>query len=430
MISTLVIADDLTGANAVAAGLVRENLRTIVITYGALIGRGDPRFDDVEAMVVCTDSRDSKPEEIDSRIQAVLSAAPLPDVLSLRVDSTLRGPIGHTISTTLRFLERRYGRRAVALFMPAHPAAGRVTVGAEQRVIAPSVSSTRLSPDVRDVVSTETTLTSHHVPLAAIEGDPGELEAQVHTAYANGSDVLIGDATAEHHLALMCKAVKLACRDLGYTLCLVDPGPTTVEMVRLLRLGHEPLPPVLAISGSVTSVTRRQLERLAGLPGTTVVVPRGLITGNWNQDKRALDRAMSSGARTVLLASALDAADVLPLRPGQASQVTQEFGNLARHALEGAPVSGLYLTGGDIAQAVMSALESDGAVIAGEISPLTSFGYLADGPWSGTPFVSKGGLVGDDDAAIASINHLTLAAYAAATTTACPDRAAKRGSKP
>jgi uncharacterized protein YgbK (DUF1537 family) len=75
-------------------------------------------------------------------------------------------------------------------------------------------------------------------------------------------------------------------------------------------------------------------------------------------------------------------------------------------------VGGLYTTGGDVTAAVLDALDARGLEVEEEVLPLAVAGAIVDGPWSGVPIVTKGGLVGDDRAAVVCVTQLARAAAA------------------
>ena len=64
------------------------------------------------------------------------------------------------------------------------------------------------------------------------------------------------------------------------------------------------------------------------------------------------------------------------------------------------------LAGGAVAFAVCQALGIGSLEIGGEVAPGIPFGWVADGPWEGTPLVTKAGGFGGEDALAAAIAFL------------------------
>ena len=68
------------------------------------------------------------------------------------------------------------------------------------------------------------------------------------------------------------------------------------------------------------------------------------------------------------------------------------------------------MTGGDVAEAVLQALEADGIEVLDEALPLAAVGVVKGGPHSGLPILTKGGLVGGPGAAVVCLDHLLAVA--------------------
>ena len=66
----------------------------------------------------------------------------------------------------------------------------------------------------------------------------------------------------------------------------------------------------------------------------------------------------------------------------------------------------LYTTGGDITAAVNDVLETSGLVLLDEVVPLAGYGVTLGGKFSGLQFISKGGMVGDDNAMVTCVQYL------------------------
>jgi len=76
----------------------------------------------------------------------------------------------------------------------------------------------------------------------------------------------------------------------------------------------------------------------------------------------------------------------------------------------GPRLAGLFLTGGAVARAVLERLGAHGIWVEGEVLPLAALGRLADGPFAGLAVVTKGGMVGGDDALVRCLAALRAAA--------------------
>jgi uncharacterized protein YgbK (DUF1537 family) len=419
--TVLVVADDLTGANATAAGLSRAGLRAVTVADAhqpELVAEFAGRFD---AVVVSGDNRHDDPADAARVVRRALRAGWPAALVTNRIDSTLRGNVGATTEAMLDELADLAGEPVVALCVPAHPEAQRQTVAGVQLLAGRRLEETELARDPRSpvarsevaaLVAAQTDLPVRPLPLDTVTGPPEALEAALRAAVAEGRGIVVADALTLEHVERVATA---AAGIAGVTWLCVDPGPFTVAMARALGLGGDAdAAPYLAVSGSATDLTRRQLGRVR--ERRTVHLVRLVTDGDGRPDLDATTAALhealatATGGELVLLASALDDADLLD--PDARAGVPALLARATRRALEEQRVDGLYLTGGDLAAACLGELAADGLDVADEVVPLAVAGNLVGGPWSGLPVVTKGGLVGDDETALACLAFLEQSAQA------------------
>jgi uncharacterized protein YgbK (DUF1537 family) len=415
--SIFVVADDLTGANATAAGFARAGLRAVTVGAGQDPAGFAARFD---VVVVSTDGRHCPPREAAGRIDALVRAGWPASLVCNRIDSTLRGNVGASTAAVLRAVRELSGRRAVALCAPAHPAAGRQTVEGHQLLDGIRLEETELAVDPRAPVATsdvgarltaQADLRVGHLPLSAVTGDPAELAGLVRTILADEVDVVVADALTAGHLDRVAAAA-VAAAGTEITLVGVDSGPGSVALAGALGLtGRATGAPLLAVSGSATQLTRTQLARLRAEHPVTVVpvVPvAGGVVPDVAATADALDRAMAAAdaGDVVLLATVLADGDVVPIGGRDAERLPIELARAVRRVLERHPVDGLFATGGDVSAALFAELEAGGVDVADEIVPLAVAGTFVSGPWAGLPVATKGGLVGDAGTTVVCLEYL------------------------
>lgn len=415
----LVVADDLTGANATAAGLARAGIRAVTVTdpdHPEVVAEFAGRFG---AVVVSTNNRHDDAAAAAEVARRALRAGTPAALVANRIDSTLRGNVGATTEAMLDELRRATGGPAVALCVPAHPDAQRQTVAGVQLLGGRRLEETELARDPRspvtrsevvDLLGRQTDLEVRLIALETVTGPTEALEVALTGAVRDGVGIVVADALTLDHVERVAAAAA-AVPDVSWLS--VDPGPATVALAQALGLGDpDDTAPYLAVSGSATELTRRQLDRLRR--AATVHVVRLVIDDAGHPDTDATTSALveaierAGSEETVLLASSLDDEDLLPdeARAG----VPTALARATRRALESERVDGLYLTGGDLAAACLAELAADGLDVADEIVPLAVAGNLVGGPWSGLPVVTKGGLVGDDDTTVACVQFLEQAA--------------------
>ena len=421
MADILVVADDLTGANAAAAGFARAGRRAVTVSrseHWEAVAEFHSRFD---VLVATTDTRHAPPREAADVAARVVRAGWPVRLVSSRIDTTLRGNVGPATEAVLATTRELSGRRVVGLCLPAHPAAGRHTVEGNQLLDGVRLEETELARDVRspvrsssvaDALRRGTGLTTALVPLSVVTGTEERLEAAVRAAA--DADVVIGDALTTDHLDRVARAAAaVAATDPDLLWVGVDPGPGSLALARaLLPVGAVAGAPLLAVSGSATDLTRTQLQRLVTERNVVVVRPEGGPVPDVDATARHLVEALADAGTgtTVLLATALADHDVVRLSPAESAALATALGRIARRALESRAVNGLYTTGGDITAAVLAALGGRGIAVEDEVVPLAVAGEVVGGPWDGLPIATKGGLVGGPEAAVRCLDHLARAA--------------------
>jgi hypothetical protein len=100
-----------------------------------------------------------------------------------------------------------------------------------------------------------------------------------------------------------------------------------------------------------------------------------------------------------------------------ASRALDLLGDVAFRAATVLQPRGVYATGGDVAMAVLDVLGGRGFRITDEVLPLAVMGSVVGGPFAGTGFATKGGLIGSEDAATLCVSALQQAARQASETT-------------
>lgn len=423
MARVLVVADDLTGANATAAGFARTGMRAVTLgrtEEWSAITDFHPRFD---AVVVTTDSRHSEPDEVRGAVRAAVRAGWPVDLLSTRIDTTLRGNVGVATEAMLTEVRKLSDRRVVALCLAAHPDAERVTVNGHQLLRGSRLEDTELARDPRSPVATSdvaevlghgTDLRVAHLPLRLVTSSHDELVAGVRALLREDVDVIVADALTVDHLDRVAEAA--AAADEAVQWITVDPGPGALAMATALGLAADVgLGPLLAVSGSATELTRAQLQRLIHDRDCHVVQPTtlpGSVVPDVGATVPEVVRALA-GAKAgeiVLVATVLDSGDLRQLSPDEGEQLPVALGRITRRVLEEMTVEGLFTTGGDITAAVLHHLDGQGLEVADEVVPLAVAGELVSGPWAGLPMVTKGGLVGDVGTTVQCLDRLSAMA--------------------
>jgi uncharacterized protein YgbK (DUF1537 family) len=199
----------------------------------------------------------------------------------------------------------------------------------------------------------------------------------------------------------------------------VDPGPGALALAVALgldRRGERPRPPILVVSGSATALTRRQLQRLIGdVPAVVVRAGPGAAGGRLDRSRLVAEteRAFDEHPEVVVVATAIDDADVGRLEPADAARLPGDLAAAMHEVLAHREVAALFCGGGDLTAAMLAAMGAAGLEVEREIVPLAVAGVVVGGSWDALPILTKGGLVGDTGTIVTCVAHLRSRAQAA-----------------
>ena len=150
MAQVLVIADDLTGANATGVLLKKNGFDTYTVLDAA--NGADRSLADCDCLVVPTESRAIDSPEAYERVKAALVSLGGEEVklYAKRIDSTLRGNLGRETDAFLDVLGPDY----IAVCVPCFPSSGRVLVGGYLLVNGVPLQKTEVAKDPKNPITT------------------------------------------------------------------------------------------------------------------------------------------------------------------------------------------------------------------------------------------------------------------------------------
>jgi uncharacterized protein YgbK (DUF1537 family) len=408
----LVIADDFTGSNDTGVQIRRRGIPVSVVFSGlGVTGR--------ESCVLDTESRGLSEDEAFRKVRSEAGQIPFKDFAQVfkKIDSTLRGNIG----AETRALDECY-KPELIVFAPALPDLGRTTVNGIHRLNGTPITRTEPArdpktpvkiDDIRQILSRAfpgETVT--HVDLDAVRGGNIDLLKDLQGGRLSGGRIFSFDAAANTDLRAIVRAVLAG----GKRVLWVGAAALADSLLSVER----PLPPALAVIASLSSVTRGQVLYAEKQGVSLVRAPLHDVLDRKVQPEDTADQAvtlLAEGKDVILLTSstysedeyrkAEDSARRQGLSAGAMSAFTQGLmGNLALRVLEGAEISGLFLSGGDTA---MSCFESAGALgsrIITEIAAGIPLMRLIGGRYEGLKVVTKAGAFGKEDAVFYGLRKL------------------------
>ena len=434
------VADDLTGATTTGVLLARSRARTAVFfnEKAALKAEGVSALD---AILISSNSRPLPPAEAKAYVTDAAVALKNMGVryFSKRIDTTLRGGIGHEIDAMLDVI----GEDAVAVVVPAMPQSRRIVVGGYSVIDNVALIRTPVAQDVRTPVKENyvpkllAAQTSRKVGLVALgtvlQGEDA-IREELQKTREGGAEVIVVDAISIEDVAAIAKA----CVALNWNVLAVDPGPFTAKLAQARGLIGEESPnipteapaegkTVLIAAGSATPVTKKQMEVLCTDERVKRISidPIPLINGGCEAEE-AIEEASNKACgylgeeeqpRAILFETALHGT-LLNLdeedgkrgyvRGQSANMINAGLGRIISYVLKRSgreKIAGLYCTGGDTMVNVCTTLGVECIEVIDYVIPQTDVGCLI-GAYDGLPIVGKGGLTGTNSTAIEIVDRL------------------------
>ncbi|MFK7603562.1 four-carbon acid sugar kinase family protein [Deinococcus sp. SM5_A1] len=371
----LIVADDLTGASDAGVHLAQQGYRITV------------RFQDgawpeesMDGLVLDLDSRPLSAREAATRIQDALQNVSA-DLLMIKIDSTLRGPVAAQLEAALAVSGRTH-----VVVAPALPGNGRTTVGGVQHAAGRPV---HLGPAARDP---RTPVTESHLPSLLASAHGGDLTVLSRADLVTGTAVqeamkashwLIVDAETQGDLEALVAQVPdpgsvlwVGTAGLASALAQAYPGTNAAQPEALTPVQRG----VLTVLGSLNEMARAQLDALlsSGVPGILLDIsnPQATLAGVLGALRHEGSAALYSGA---------------PDGHATAAEVATALAAVVAGSCD--LVHALILVGGDTAVAVGRALSATGLHVFGEFESGVPYGRLI-GPLA-LPVVTKAGGFGD-----------------------------------
>jgi uncharacterized protein YgbK (DUF1537 family) len=427
MSQIVIIADDLTGANATSVLIARQGYKSA--TFLDLNVYSDEQHKNFNVISISTDSRAVKENIAYDRVKRVVNFFKDKDVklISKRIDSTLRGNIGVEIDAVLDTLNGD----EVAIVVSAFPSSRRITIGGFLMVNSIPLEKTDVAKDPKTPVYTSfvTKLIKQQskYSVGSIKIDKvlqGEecVEKEILAKKKKGNRIIVVDATTDEDIRVIAKA----CKKSKLPIVAVDPGPftsaLTMEIVGVPNVVHKRK--IMLTLGSVTNLTRKQLEvlKMKYNPLLVYVDSKALIYEHTRQDevKRIVDLLISQmdGYSMIGITTTGNEDDILNLKELAKNLNTSEheiahristgLALITRMVLEYTDnvIGGLYTSGGDVTVAVCKELKAAGIEVKDEVLPLAAYGRLIGGKYSDIHIITKGGLVGENDALIKCMEYL------------------------
>ncbi len=398
----IVIADDFTGSNDTGIQFLKAGYDASVIldpsALSSVEGEG--------VVVVDTESRNIPASDAAACLKTVAEyLLPLRGkrVIYKKVDSTLRG----NIAAETAVLRESLGFRATA-FTPAYPGNKRTVREDLLLLDGVPVAETEMGRDPRKPVTTSSlkeTLRGaggpdvRNVTLAEIRG--GAIPEILKAAGYSGSYSFDAETDGDLHLIVNGMCAALPPEEILWV--------GSAGLAEALVSGSRP---ALFVVGSMSPKSAMQARALLQEKEIAPVLVniRELLQDAPSEERRLSDAVsgLLRSGRSVLLASSLDDEQIEEGRSGNASEnICRSLAAVVPSVLESARISGMFITGGEVAIWIVRALGAGGTDLEKEIEPGIPLVRLRGGRYHGLPVVTKAGAFGGERTMVECFSVLT-----------------------
>lgn len=428
MAACVVVADDLTGANATGVLLTKMQYRAATVMN--LKDRDTEVIDICDCLMYPTDSRGVDPQTAYDRVFEAAEKLKDEHVLlyGKRIDSTLRGNLGSETDAMLDSLGEDY----IAVAAPCFPSSGRVVIGGYMLVNGVPLHRTNIALDPKCPVRTSEVVSLFRaqsrykvasIQMAELMAGRRALANKIRDLKKDGYRILVVDCVTQEDLDLIADA----CIGSGEKILAVDPGVFTATLARKMikpRIERRDNR-ILVVVGSVNSSTTAQLEELwmSQKVNNVLVKTRELLEGEERREReiaRVVEETLANSAKyevSSVVGDGIYHENRIDFEPymQRYNCSMEEVTNLINNSLAEITIRilrrdnlfhGLYASGGDVTQALCRNFGASGLDLQDEVLPLAAYGQFAGGEFDGLDFITKGGSQGDSSALVTCVAYL------------------------
>ncbi|MEE2884815.1 MAG: four-carbon acid sugar kinase family protein [Chloroflexota bacterium] len=379
-----IISDDLTGAMDSSGSLAAKGFNSSVIFNLNSIP-------DTDSVAVSTDSRDGSASN--ARIKVADASRKIgPRIIYKKIDSTLRGHIGIELKSMMDSMKIHK-----VLVAPAFPDTGKTTINGTMLVNGFPVHKSSFANDPTNPVS------QSHIPTLLA----GSMQYSVDTlsldVISKGSNTIRNHMRTNSHNILVCDAIEQkhlqsiadAISNVGEKWIICGSGGLAREMGVMLgtkfsdkaicfnpRSGTS-----LIVIGSLHEKTVLQFQSLQNSRDIPVLTPSSVDN-------------FSSLKTSIVITSVND-----KYLKNKENSVAKSLAKATASALDNM-CTGLFLSGGSTAAAVLGNLQPDHISLVGEVEPGVPAGNIIGGKADGLRVVTKAGGFGSTDAILNALRYL------------------------
>ncbi|MFX3616445.1 MAG: four-carbon acid sugar kinase family protein [Sporolactobacillus sp.] len=425
---TIIVADDLTGANDTSAVLAKNGMRVATLDDLSNVSA----YKSFDALAFHTDSRGIAQEDAYQIVHDTTKIAANVDVgakfFSKRCDSTLRGNVGAEIDGMLDALPKD----TIAMMAPAFPGSQKIVIGNYMLVNGTPLENTDVRNDPTSPVTTSRVAaivrqqSKNSVAVISMEiilEGADAIESNIKVLVANGAKIIIFDTCTDDDLHQIAMAV--VATNLPFIT--VDPGAFT-NAVAMELTPSEPVKAkqkALFLIGTVSGIVVDQLADLKATYDPLMVKINSEALLDDDKEEKEIQHVVNEVLSNIkdnqifVVATMIERSDKIDLLATannigisvkEASErICEAVASIGDQILEAAQdqIGGVYTSGSDISKAFLAQIKANGIEIKDEIIPLAVYGRVIGGMLDKKPIVTKGGLIGDKKTLSQCADYLT-----------------------
>jgi uncharacterized protein YgbK (DUF1537 family) len=404
-----IIADDFTGSNDTGVQFAKKGLRSVVTTNLQEFGEN---ILNAEVAVIDTESRFDTKDVAYSKVFEVskqLSTHSIPFVYK-KLDSTFKGNVGAEIEACMKGFNYDF-----AILIPALPSNGRQTIEGHVIVNGTPLHLTEVANDpktpvkqsyIPDILSNQMDKRVH-VVIKPLKGyDVLDVVESIKHHRSTGVEVLVFDAHDNEDL----KQLAAALRVYEGRFLIVGTAGLAEFLTDALQLRSRRS--VLSIIGSVSDVTRQQIEYARKYHEILMIDYSIEAMHDEVLSQKLIDEVVhelkmgghvvvrTAGTKEDVVKAQVKAEELGLSIFDMSDRIAEKLGDLTSRVVDEASdvISGIYITGGDTLIKIAKHLGIEGMVIVKEVLPAIPLGRFISTKYQDINIVTKAGGFGKEDA--------------------------------
>ena len=413
--SVVVIADDLTGAGEIGSILVENKRKPFVLNeelskddIGTLTAEYNGLILNLNSRILDSKSAYNKVKCLLNQFKEIRDR-----LIYKKIDSTLRGNLVEEIEAVLDL-----NCVDIVLLAPALPKSERITIGGYHLVDQLPIVRSRYAKDMAGnlkssylpaLFSNKSKYRVGKISLEVVEKGPKSIMDSIMTQHKNAARILISDACTDEDLYNVKEAI------LNVNLSVLPVGSAGLFRQFFPKRELSNTSPCLVVCGSLNKVARRQIRRLMdeGRAEYIEIDLSQMFTEDrekeLEKDVKTAQASLGKGYDTILTTPEREYrifSETDNARLDFKMKINEFLATVASEIIKTCKLSGLILTGGSTALAIMQNLKAKGTEIKRDLDFLIPVGVLRGGPFDGLSVITKAGGFGEEDVLIKAVKYL------------------------